>query len=331
MIETESTPGQSKWAIGSTAFAVSLREVSKDRLDGQRSFRTVVPLTKGERADRAARSAGPALCRLVSQDADEEFVAPRIYLQAASEATFCTIATCWGLTLLFNEEFAFDSPLTNFLGYASPWAGWDVAPAQHVGLLGSSLAATLAWIYAAQDSARVRLLGIETWEARFSVWASYLHSWSSSLMLLAFIVGPTDGNWTMHVLLLMQLVVCRFIAVIGAHKLATEAEQVGAPTAFIWTYGVLSLLLPALYFLDVLAYRLQYRQGVDPFIPWYVTMCVDYGWLTCLAATSSFMPKAAPMRIVREVLEEGQVDGKGGWRSSTSRWGTEGFVEAEGN
>ena len=35
-------------------------------------------------------------------------------------------------------------------------------------------------------------------------------------------------------------------------------------------YGVVTVVLPVLYFADILIYKAQDRQGIDPPIPWYI-------------------------------------------------------------
>ena len=74
-------------------------------------------------------------------------------------------------------------------------------------------------------------------------------------------------------------------------------------TIHVVVYGIVTTILPVLYFTDVLVYKAQNRTGVDPPIPWPVLTVGDTSWIVCLALTKKFAVPEPPIQISRKILE----------------------------
>ena len=72
---------------------------------------------------------------------------------------------------------------------------------------------------------------------------------------------------------------------------------------YITVYGLVTLVLPFLYFIDFIGYRTQQRVGVDPIIPWPVLQTFDLLWVACLALTGAMRVPEPPIQITRRILE----------------------------
>ena len=66
--------------------------------------------------------------------------------------------------------------------------------------------------------------------------------------------------------------------------------------------GVVTSLLPVLYFADIFLYRSQHRTGIDPPIPWGILQTLDLLWMICLSFSTRMAVPEAPIRVTRQIL-----------------------------
>ena len=95
-------------------------------------------------------------------------------------------------------------------------------------------------------------------------------------LTLARSVGPPDGRWSAHLAIFSACIVLRYLCALGNYI----ENAFGSPrqrkrvlrkhTVHVAIYGLVTVILPVLYFADILIYKAQNRQGIDPPIPWYV-------------------------------------------------------------
>eukprot|EP00931_Biecheleriopsis_adriatica_P014251 TRINITY_DN11597_c0_g1_i1.p1 TRINITY_DN11597_c0_g1~~TRINITY_DN11597_c0_g1_i1.p1 ORF type:complete len:284 (+),score=27.39 TRINITY_DN11597_c0_g1_i1:70-921(+) len=218
-----------------------------------------------------------------------------IWLKAAGEATFITLALTWTLTALFNPGTIESNALKNYVGYNNPCVGWDFPPANFFGLLGAILVIVLAWRYAVLHRTQTCLEQVQGFKKSFILTADLLYALSATCMSLIFLVGPPDGRWAWHTAIFVQLIVFRFLAVLA--RFVKVPDPPLTCTVFIAIYGSLSVLLPFLYFVNILIYEIEGRTGVAPVIPAWITMTCDYAWFLCLPLTTYFMPETSSLRV----------------------------------
>ena len=70
-------------------------------------------------------------------------------------------------------------------------------------------------------------------------------------------------------------------------------------------YGVIIVLLPCVYFYDVVVYKLEGRVGMDPPLPWWMPQTLDVLWAICIICSSRLAPPEPPILVRHTVLEFG--------------------------
>ena len=170
----------------------------------------------------------------------------------------------------------------------------------------------LAWTYARYEAMRTLLRSrdnkIDIAE-RFSLATTNLHGLASMVWMCLWLVGPPDGRWEAHLAIFSTAIVCRYLCTLGNYvecRFGGESQRervTRAHTVFIIIYGLVTTLLPILYFVDILVYQAQGRVGVDPPLPWYVLQTMDVLWVGCLAASTRMSVPEPPILIARKVLE----------------------------
>ena len=248
---------------------------------------------------------GIALRTLALQPLDEQIIVPELYLKAAGETLFLTLVMCWILTITFLPEVVASNQLKNYVGYNNVCVGWDFAPANYIGIVGVTCMIFFSLRYCWLDALRTRLLGLtDMWQHQFALVTNGMFATTNVMLPLLFIVGPSDSNWPWHTYIFIFQIITRFLVVLGNYLEAPPEAREGPPTVFIWAYGAISTLLPILYVVSIVTYEAAGRTGVDPTIPWWITMTCDYLWFVCLVATSFMLPQSPPIRMRCEVLHD---------------------------
>ena len=175
-----------------------------------------------------------------------------------------------------------------------------------------SLKGAAAQRYNHLDATRTRLLqgteqGVSRRLYRFILATNLLYALSCWIFPLLFLLGPPDGRWGWHCLCFMQLVVARFLAILG-NFLEEPGSLTTGQTVFIWVYGALSIAFPTLVAVAYFIYESQEHSCdeppcEDPPLPWWLVMIVDYSWFVCLALTAKFLPAAPPLHFTVVVQE----------------------------
>jgi len=246
-------------------------------------------------------------------------VVPKTYFRASNELMVVALIVCWTITLIYNPSSAINHPARNYVGHFNPCFGWDFPPASYFAVFFCSLDVHLAFTYATLEATRTRLRdtdGVTTWAEHFSVYTAYLHAIASMLWMVLWLVGPPDGYWLTHLGIFSTAVFFRYLCSLGNYVEARFGKAYAAGRVkpihgyFIATYGVMTTLLPTLYFYDVIVYRLEGREGVDPPLPWWVLQTTDVLWMVCLSMSTSMSVAEPPLLISRRVLEfDEPVDG----------------------
>jgi hypothetical protein len=250
----------------------------------------------------------PACVRLIGQRVDDTIVVPGLYLRASNELISVALLICWAITALARPDVIANNQLKNYVGYNNPCVGWDMPPAQYVGLLIAVLMSHLAWAYAGLDAARTQLRDddgrVSPKEAMCLV-ADYAFALSQTVFCLLFVVGPPDDAWGWHTFIFVQFIFCRYLVNLANYFEAPPAVRRREHKAFIIVYGVVSLVLPLLYLVNITVYEAKGRTGVDPVLPWWITCVVDYAWVACSAFSTRMLPPDVPLRVTREVMVAG--------------------------
>jgi len=256
-----------------------------------------------------------ALYCLLTAPADGAVVFPKRYFSASNELVVLTLVVCWIMTMIFDRRKAIDHPARNYVGHFNPCFGWDYPPASYVAVFALAADVYLAWTYATLEGLRTKLRdadGKYDMAERFSLVTTYLHGIASMLWMLLWQVGPTDNNWIAHLALFSTAVFFRYLCTLGNYveqAFGANRPQGGVQrkhTIHIIVYGVVTTTLPILYFADVIIYKAQGREGVDPPIPWYVLEIADLTWVACLATAASFSIPEPPILIHRRVVKFGE-------------------------
>ena len=209
-----------------------------------------------------------ALCRLARAPPGGATTDVADYLVAAGELLVLTMIVCWALTLIFNREAVSRNRLKDFLGYNNACVGWDFPPASYAGLVGCVGVAYLATRYNHLDATRTRLLqgteqGVSRRLYRFILATNLLYALSCWIFPLLFLLGPPDGRWGWHCLCFMQLVVARFLAILG-NFLEEPGSLTTGQKVFIWVYGALSVAFPTLVAVAYFIYESQEHSCDEP-------------------------------------------------------------------
>ena len=144
---------------------------------------------------------------------------------------------------------------------------------------------------------------------RFSLITTYLHGIASMIWMCLWLVGPPDDRWEAHLAIFSTAIGCRYLCTLGNFvecRFGNESQRQRVTrehTVYIVTYGLVTTLLPILYFVDVLVYQAQGRVGVDPPLPWYLLQTLDVLWMACLALSTKMSVPEPPILITRKVLE----------------------------
>ena len=118
------------------------------------------------------------------------------------------------------------------------------------------------------------------------------------LLPMIFIVTPTvSPEW--HTSAYGTIILFRFI-VVASNFIENRDENISkAKWAFIYIYGVVSIVLMACLFINFYYYKGNeeaYARDERP-IPTKIGMFVDYSWFVCLALTGKFLPTCYVLQI----------------------------------
>ena len=253
-----------------------------------------------------------AVFKLARQPVSAVIVKPKDYFVASNELVVIALVVCWAITAAVDFNQAWRHPARNYVGHLNPCFGWDYAPASYFAVAFAGCDVYLAFRYASLEARRTYLLDLDNslcFAERFSLVTSYMHAFASVLWLLLWSVGPPDGQWTAHLAIFSTCVVLRYFCALGNYL----ENAFGSPrqrkrvltkhTIHVTVYGFVTLVLPALYFSDILIYNAQGRQGIDPPIPWYILEIMDVAWVLCLASSKHFSVPEPPLKVVSTVLE----------------------------
>ena len=252
------------------------------------------------------------LVNLLLQPAECPILVPKRYFDASNELMVLTLLVTWSITLAYDWRLAWDHPARKYVGHMNPCFGWDYRPASIVAVFACAADVHLAWTYAATESLRTRLRsrdGRLDWAESFSLLTTRLHGAAAMIWMLLWLVGPPDGRWAWHLAIFSIAIFFRYLCALGNYiecRFGSERDQVlveKSHTVFIVTYGVVTVLLPILYFTDIFVYRAQGRVGVDPPIPWYILQTMDVVWCAHLALCTKFSIPEPPILLTRKVVE----------------------------
>ena len=206
-------------------------------------------------------------------------VNPKDYFVASNELVVIALVVCWAITAAVDIDKAWSHPARNYVGHLNPCFGWDYAPASYFAVAFAGCDVYLAFRYANLEARRTYLLDLDNslcLAERVSLVTSYCHAGASVLWLLLWSVGPPDGRWSEHLAIFSACIVLRYVCALGNYI----ENAFGSPrqrkrvlrkhTVHVTIYGLVTVILPVLYFADILIYKAQNRQGIDPPIPWYV-------------------------------------------------------------
>ena len=255
-----------------------------------------------------------SLLKLLTAEIDCSVVVPKRYFRASNELISITLIVCWTITLLVNPSAAIDHPARNYVGHYNPCFGWDYPPASYVAIFLCAIDVYLAITYASLEAMRTKLRDTDrhtTWAERFATKTAYLHGVAALLWMCLWQIGPPDGYWATHLAIFSTAVAFRYLCTLGNYVEARFGKAYAAGlvhdkhTIFIIVYGVVTFTLPTLYFYDVVVYRMEDRQGLDPPLPWYVLQIADIVWVCCLSASSRLAVPEPPLLVTRKVVEIG--------------------------
>ena len=151
--------------------------------------------------------------------------------------------------------------------------------------------------------------GKMSWSERFALVTTYMHAVASLFWLLLWTVGPPDNNWLAHLAIFSICVFLRYMCTLGNYieqRFGTPAQRLLVKTkhtVFISVYGVVTTIMPVVYFIDIGVYMSEERTGVDPPVPWWIIQTMDVLWVLCLASTTSFCIPEPPLEIRCKVLQ----------------------------
>jgi len=260
------------------------------------------------------------LWKLCTQPVTVCVVAPKDYFAASNELTAIALVVCWTITMAVDWRKAWDHPARRYVGHLNPCFGWDFPPASYFAVCFAGVDVFLAFRYATLEAMRTRLLDHDnriSWAERFSLFTSYMHAAAAVGWLLLWSVGPPDGNWLVHLIIFSTCVMLRYLCTLGNYiesRFGDARQRLRVTrkhTIFIAFYGVVTGILPILYFTDVVIYRKEHRSGVDPPIPWPVVFTFDMLWCLCLGLVTRTSVPEPPIQITRKILqfdEEYEVD-----------------------
>jgi len=255
------------------------------------------------------------LYRLTQLPAAGSVVNPKDFFKASNELTLLALIVCWTISLTYDWRDVWHHPARNYVGHLNPCFGWDYPPASYFGVMFAGLDVYLSFTYAILEADRTALLDTDqqfSWVERFSSGTAYAHAAASILWLLLWSVGPPDNNWVVHLLIFTVCVAFRYMCTLGNYveqrfsvNPKARARVFPKHTYFVIFYGVVTSILPILYFSDMIIYKVEGRTGVDPPIPWYVLEVMDVVWICCLSQSNKFSVPEPPIRITRTVLDFG--------------------------
>jgi|EP00908_Phaeocystis_cordata_P023939 hypothetical protein len=269
--------------------------------DGEVRIFKVTPVTKYS-----------SLLKLLSTPVDAAVVVPIQFFRASNELIVLALIICWTITMTWTPDLAISHPARNYVGHFNPCFGWDFPPASYVAVFMSAIDVHLGLQYANTEAMRTRLLdtdGVTEWHEHFAILTAYLHAASSVLWLLLWSVGPPDGRWDIHLGIFSLCVSFRYLCALGNYL---ESKHCRDPhqrslvelkhTVFVIVYGIVTALLPTLYFYDVLVYEAEERTGLDPPLPEWVLQSVDIAWMVCLAGSTRLAVPERNIFVTRRVL-----------------------------
>lgn len=239
-------------------------------------------------------------------------VSPKAYFAASNELVVLTLIVCWIVTVCYDRSQVWDHPARVYVGHFNPCFGWDYAPASYIAVFAMSYDVHLAWTYASLEAMRTKLRdddGKTSKAERFSLVTTYLHGLASMGWMLLWLVGPPDGQWAAHLAIFSTAVAFRYLCQLGNYvecrwgKAWESGHVKRSHTVYIVSYGLVSLCLPILYFIDVIMYEAQGRTGVDPPIPLAIIQTLDVVWMVLVALSTRFSVPEPPVVVKWSVLE----------------------------
>ena len=204
----------------------------------------------------------------------------------------------------------------------NPCFGWDYPPASYIAVMFAGIDIFFAMRYASLEAMRTRLLDADKklcWSELFALTTAYLYGIAAVLWLLLWQLGPPNGDWISHLSIFSTCIICRYMCTLGnyveqAYGNALQRKRVQPKhTVHVVVYGLITCVLPLLYFTDIVIYNAQHRTGVDPPIHWVVIQIGDLIWVACLALSNAMAVPEPPIQITRKILqfdEEFDIDEK---------------------
>lgn len=240
-------------------------------------------------------------------------ISPKTYFSASNELVCMLLIVCWAITLIVDPDQVANHPARKYIGHYNPCFGWDFPPASYVAVLGCAADVHLAWTAATLEATRTKLLCVDgkaVAAERFALVTAWGHGVASMLWMLLWQVGPNDGRWSAHLGIFSTAICLRYLSSLGNYVEARFGRPTSSGagrvetkhTVFIIVYGIVTFMLPVLYFYDIIVYRAEGRVGVDPPLPWWLLHAFDMAWMICIILNTYLRVPEPPMRIVRKVL-----------------------------
>ena len=155
--------------------------------------------------------------------------------------------------------------------------------------------------------------GSRTCAETFAVVTGYLVALSSNAWLLLWLIGPPDGNWTMHTFLFFFYISAMYLALLGNYLEADPTVVETRHTIFLFTFGAASVLLIAVCvaqgaFEDINRKLDVFGNPSISFLPWWVTEAVNFFWFPQLFVVTAFTPPDKPLKLTLELHADADSD-----------------------
>ena len=249
-----------------------------------------------------------AILSLLNQPIDERIFYPRVYLAASHEVFGITLIITWILTLSAYPEQVYDHParVQGIIESFNPCFGWDYPPASYLAIVLCSTNVYLTWRFAWLEIVRTHLAtpGRLSRVQLFAKYSAMLLALASNCWLLLWVVGPEDDDWVGHTALFVLYAAGSYLACLGNYLEVRGGRRrhvvLRRHTAFIVVYGVATVFLPAVYFIDLI----WHEPGAGPVLPAAATQTADVVWMVCVWLTQWLMPPDLPLRMTMELVAD---------------------------
>lgn len=237
-------------------------------------------------------------------------------MKAGGETLALLVVLCWVITYMHNPDVIDSNPLKERLGYNNPCVGLDSKPATYFAAAMLTVPIYFnyraAWIEAMSEAYSPpehtsRIGKIMTFAA------CAIYAMSTSILAVLFLLppGPTVSDVWWHTAVYVQYIVGRLIFVSNHYysnffdeNKEDEYNKISSASwCFLHVYTVVSVALPLVFAINYSWFDIYRDPAVDGdsvFIPWYVTMPIDYTWFICLALTTEFVPTSNPFRLEKQ-------------------------------